>query len=239
MNPLYRRINYRNFKKDVYPSRDEVTNIIQDAITLSPFKSSMKYLDIDVWGPEHSKIKSDFVLTTPLAHTGLKRFKNKNLSDEEWEKKLEDEYEKHPYKFNTQVEAPYLLAFTEDKIKHSHRVKFRPDKNVYMRWGMFMYSVVLCANNRGVDASYCSCFSMKLTTKSNKLCTDYKKNGRDILSFIGLGYYDFDTEEDNWKRVDDDHIEHNLGGTYDIKNRKRDGCKSKKPTIDSMLRWRE
>ena len=84
-----------------------------------------------------------------------------------------------------------------------------------------------------------SCFNMKITSKSNKLCTDYKKNGRDILSFIGLGYYDFDTEEDNWKRVDDDLIQHNLGGTYDIKNRKRDGCKSKKPTIDSMLRWRE
>ena len=70
-NPLTRRINYRNFKKDVYPSRDVVTKIIQDVIIYSPFKGSMKYLDIDVWGPEHSKIKSKFVLSTAIAGTGL------------------------------------------------------------------------------------------------------------------------------------------------------------------------
>ena len=236
-NPLNRRINYRNFKKDVYPSRDVVTKIIQDAIIFSPFKGSMKYLDIDVWGPEQSKIKSEFVLTTPLANTGLKRFKNKNLSDEEWEKKLEDQYKKHPHKFNTQVEAPYLLAFTENK-KRKNKIKFRPDKNVYMRWGMFMYAIVLSANKYGVDASYCSCFNMNRQIKSNKMCLDYGKDGKEVLSFIGLGYYDFDRREYNWKKISQEHIEHNLGGKYDIKNRQRYGCKSNKPTIDSMLRWR-
>ena len=240
-NPLTRRINYRNFKKDVYPSRDVVTKIIQDAIIYSPFKGSMKYLDIDVWGPEHSKIKSEFVLSTPIAGTGLKKHKNKHLDFDEWDKKLEEEYKKYPYKFNTQVEAPYLLAFIENRNRRAY--KFRPDKSVYARWGMFMYSVVLFANNYGIDASYCGCFHMKRPNKNNKMCLDYRKDGKEVLSFIGLGYYDFDRRELNWKRRGEDYIEHDQGGKYNIKNRERIGCKSnkykiQKPTIDSMLRWR-
>ena len=236
IDPLDRRINHRNFKQDEYPTRDVISDIIQDAINVSPIKGQL-YINVDVWGPEHHQIKKDLVLTSGYELTGLKRTQDENLSDFEWEDKILNQYHNNPEQFNTQLEAPYLLALTEDKIENKPRHKRTRLKRFWENLGIFGYAVALTANKRGVDASYCSHYNMNYTTKFNKMCIDYKKKGKNVLFFLGLGYYDFYAKETNWKFVDEDIVEHRLGGRYNVKTRTRDGYKKIKQDCDTLVNW--
>ena len=50
---LERRIQYRNFYKDKYPSKEKIEEIIQEAINVAPLTTEMRGLVIDIYGPEH------------------------------------------------------------------------------------------------------------------------------------------------------------------------------------------
>ena len=255
-NLLRRRINYNRFKEDDAPSRETIESILKEAITCAPVKGSFKYVNLDVWGPEHQQIKDDLVKVTGVKESGLKWWQNREIPTEEWEEKLELHYSLHPEDFNNQVRAPYVIAVVENphyfelgpnpdyKVAAKEKSGHDNKKAVYLRIGTLAYALAMSANRHGVDASYCGCLNMKLDTKLNKICLDYHSDGRDILFFLGLGYFDFDAQErgaaksGGWEKIDDEWIEHSGGGRYNIKTRQREGHKKKKPDYNTMVRWR-
>lgn len=233
-NLLLRRINYNRFKEDDIPPRDTIESILRESILCAPFKGTFPFINLDVWGPEHHEIKNNFIKTTGRK-IGVKWYENKELSEEEYTKKMESYYCDYPEDFNTQVLAPYLIAVVENPeyFEKSDR------KAIYLRVGAIAYAITLSANRHGVDTSFCGCFYPQLNRELNKFCTDYVTEGRDILFLLGLGYFDFDGRDvrNGWKKISDDYIEHSLGGKYNIKTRQREGFKKKKPKYEKFVRW--
>ena len=75
---LERRINYRNFYKDKYPTREKIEEIIQEAVNVSPLTSEIRDLIIDIYGPEHEEVKHDFMYTAVTTKEYKKRNQQKN-----------------------------------------------------------------------------------------------------------------------------------------------------------------
>ena len=235
---LERRINYRNFYKDKYPSREKIEEIIQEAIDVSPLTNELKKIAIDIHGPEHSSLKHDLMFTTVSAETTeSKSFQKKHYdSEEEWIENVKKFYEISPHTFNRQVEAPYLITIRESDPKKTKLYFGDPSKRwyvdlLYQEVGILSYILALVANRHEVDAAFCRCFQK---TKENNLVNNCET--KPIL-FIGMGYYDFD-EKSLFKR-DGDWIEHeHKGGRYNIVTRERDGYKKNKPTMDQIINWK-
>ena len=244
-NLLERRINYRNFRKDKYPSIGKITEIIQEALNVAPMTTEVDQFDIDIWGPEYSELKHEFMYTlvTTTEYKKSHRIKNGTyVSDEDCIAKAKEYYKTHPHKFNRQVEAPYLLGMREESgsRKRRHQNRFI-DKEQY-RWAdnlfhediaILTYAIALAANRHEVDAAFCRCFNWDIETKENDLL---RKNKKPIV-FLGLGYYDFD-EKSLFKR-DGDWIEHTeKGGRYNVVTRERDGYKKNKVGAREIINWK-
>tara|TARA_B100001093_G_C26782091_1_gene995085 strand:- start:63 stop:896 length:834 start_codon:yes stop_codon:yes gene_type:complete len=222
-NLLHRRINYRQFKKDVIPPKEMIESIIKEAIGVTPFKGSFKYANIDVYGPEQEEIKHNLMLTSSTAQAGLLRYQNNNLSDEQWESRVRDHYKEHPEEFNTQLAAPYLIAVVENLDYYTYsenldrrevsavkpistgdetakaliRTKCDIDNRLAIaaRLGALGYGLSLTANRHEVDACFCGCFDRKLKSNLNRLLLNYSEDNRNVVYILGMGYFDFDAPE--------------------------------------------
>jgi len=254
-NLLHRRINYRQFKKDDVPSKETIESIIKEAIGVTPFKGSFKHTSIVVYGLDQTELKHNLTLTSSTEQSGTLRHQNNNLTDEQWEIKVKDHYEKHPEEFNTQLEAPYLIAVVEnlDYYKYSetnNKEEIITKNDIHnrlanaVRHGALGYGLSLVANRHEVDACFCGCFNRKLDHKFNKLLTDYVDNNRSVLFFIGMGYYDFDAFDGGRaggyvKSEDGNYLEHNRhGGNYNLNTREREKYKNRKPKYDKFVEWK-
>ena len=219
-NLLHRRINYRQFKKDVIPPKETIESIIKEAICVTPFKGAFRYANIDVYGPEQAEIKHNLMLTSVTAQSGLLRYQNNNINDEEWERRLRNHYKEHPEEFNTQLAAPYLIAVVENLDYYTHvenlergwedvpkpitagdetakaLIKTKTDIDnrlaIAARFGAIGYGLSLTANRHEVDACFCGCFDRKLKNNLNRLLLNYSKDNRNVVYLLGMGYYDFD-----------------------------------------------
>ena len=232
---LERRINYRNFYKDKYPTREKIEEIIQEAVNVSPLTTEIRDLIIDIYGPEHEEVKHDFMYTAVTTKEYKKRNQEKNgtfVSDDAWIESAKEHYKTHPHKFNRQLEAPYLLALRWGTGNLPFSQKFQ----IFQAIGILAYALTLVANRHEIDSAFCRCYlgSSYLNVKENNLMI--KSETKPIL-FVGMGYYNF--EEKSLFKRDGDWIEHEeKGGRYNIVTRERDGYKKNKPTMDRMINWK-
>tara|TARA_Y100001970_G_scaffold14296_1_gene16123 strand:- start:23 stop:739 length:717 start_codon:yes stop_codon:yes gene_type:complete len=232
---LERRIQYRNFYKDKYPTREKIEEIIQEAVNVSPLTTEIRDLIIDIYGPEHEEVKHDFMYTAVTT----KEYKKSDqlrygtfVSDDAWIESAKEHYKTHPHKFNRQLEAPYLLALRWATGNLPFSQKFI----IFQAVGILGYALTLAANRHEIDSAFCRCYggSSFLNVKENNLV---KESETKPMLFIGMGYYNFD-EKSLFKR-DGDWIEHEeKGGRYNIVTRERDGYKKNKPTMDRMINWK-
>ena len=232
---LERRIQYRNFYKDKYPSKEKIEEIIQEAINVAPLTTEMRGLVIDIYGPEHKELKHDFMYTTVTSNEYKKSTQLKNgtfISDDAWIESAKEYYKTYPHKFNRQLEAPYLLALRWATGGLPFSQKF----DIFQAVGILGYALTLVANRHEIDSAFCRCYggASFLNVKENNLV---KESETKPMLFIGMGYYNFD-EKSLFKR-DGDWIEHeSKGGRYNIVTRERDGYKKNKPTMDRMINWK-
>ena len=165
-----------------------------------------------------------------------------------------DHYKKHPEDFNTQLDAPYLLAlienldyYTYSETNDQSEINTKSDMhnrlNIASRMGALGYGLSLAANRHEVDASFCGCYNRRVEHRFNKLLNDYTKTNRNVIFLIGMGYYDFDAPEGGvmggYVKTDDgNYMEHNRhGGNYNIKTRSREKFKHRKPIYDEFVTW--
>ena len=199
-NLLHRRINYRQFKKDVIPPKETIESIIKEAISVTPFKGSFKQASIDVYGANQTELKHNLMLTSSTEQSGTLRHQNYDLTDEQWEIKIKDYYSKHPEEFNTQIEAPYLIAVVENLDYYNYSETNSKEEIVTKnamhnrlanaaRHGALGYGLSLAANRHEVDACFCGCYNRKTEHRFNKLLRDYIDTNRSVLFLIGMGYY--------------------------------------------------
>ena len=245
-NLLERRINYRNFRKDKYPSADKIIEIIQEALNVAPLTTEVKQFEIDIWGPEYSELKHEFMYTLVTGKEYKKSYRIKRgtyISDEDCIVKNREYYKTHPHMFNRQVEAPYLLGIREEsgsrkrsqQNKFTEREQYRKESNLFHQEIAFLtYAISLAANRHEVDAAFCRCHQQKIEAKEYN---DLLGKGKKPTILLGLGYYDFD-EKSLFER-DGDWIEHTeKGGRYNIVTRKRDGYKRNKVGVREIINWK-
>lgn len=230
---LERRINYRNFYKDKYPTREKIEEIIQEAVNVSPLTTEIRDAIIDIYGPEYEEVKHDFMLTTATEKEYKKTSQQRHgtfVSDDAWIEGAKERYKTHPHKFNRQLEAPYLLVLRWATGNLPFSEKFL----IFQAIGILGYALTLAANRHEIDSAFCRCYSNSADVKENNLL---KKSETKPMLFVGMGYYNFD--EKSLFKKDGDWIEHEeKGGRYNIVTRERDGYKKNKPTMDRMINWK-
>jgi len=237
-NLLERRINYRNFKFDEYPDKDKICEVVQEAINVAPVKSEAFNFKLDIWGPEHTKIKEDFMWSTVTKNPYKKGQWDKSVhpTKEQWLRETKEYYKDNPENFNTQVQAPYLFALVEDNDSNLN-AKTGPVREwrTHINAGIWLYALALAANRHEIDTAYCICYG---DHKKNPILKDYRANNYPkVLALMGAGYFDFD-KKSLFKR-DGDWIEHIDGGSYNTVTRKRNGVYKKyKPSAKDMISWR-
>lgn len=220
---LERRVNYKHWDTENIPTRDQIQQIIDEAIKIAPIKNEYFPFNIDVYGPEHAEQKK----WVNLATTTKRQYKLENYDGEEedWWDEMESLYEKKPDFFNTQVLAPWVLNITKIPYKDAWNPKSeqRGDDQDPMMAGIFMYALSLTANNHEIDAAFCLCFDKDITTK-DLFINDYGKTG---FGLVCLGIYKFpgETYENNGQR-------------YDTLRRKKIRFKRDKPTVDRITNWK-
>ena len=62
MVDLFRRINFRHFKQDTYPTKEKIEEILQEAINIAPVDKEFFSWRLEIHGPEWAKEKEDLVL---------------------------------------------------------------------------------------------------------------------------------------------------------------------------------
>lgn len=238
-NLLNRRINYRNFKQDDYPTKEKIEEIVQEAINVAPMRGEIKKLSIDILGPEHSQLKKDYAYTTicEFEHkiSGRKQA-GTFTTDEDWIADVKKIYETEPELFNNQVKAPYLMVIYCDYVHKDDRDWDHFDYHqMYMNTGILLYALGLAANRNEVDTAYCKCYNKTYSGEEN-IILKYEEKDQRVLALVCMGYYDFD-EKSLFTR-DGDWIEHDEGGRYNIITRERDGYKTTKPSLDQIINWK-
>lgn len=219
---MKRRHNYRFFKQDVYPTKEEIENLIKDAFSIVPQKNNLYQFTIDVWGPEYAKEKESLVLNTVCGYGKSSwRAGGKYEHDFETLKKIYDDWrskmidnvarsvrkekwkEEDYVEFNEQVRAPYLLTFKQrERVPTENQKKFNfpslvfnfndsanKDNSWYIGASMFAYGLVLLANERNIDASFCKCFFWD-DFNFNEIISHGRKKMSDLVFTLCLGYRD-------------------------------------------------
>tara|TARA_B100001564_G_scaffold338113_1_gene329627 strand:- start:349 stop:912 length:564 start_codon:yes stop_codon:yes gene_type:complete len=63
-NAMNSRSNVQSFKQDIYPTKSEIDNIIDESIAITPVKNNIYHYYIDVYGPEF--IEEKIKLLSPM-----------------------------------------------------------------------------------------------------------------------------------------------------------------------------
>ena len=254
MVDLFRRINYRHFKQDVYPTREKVEQILQEAINISPVDKEYFSWRFEIHGPEYAADKAELVLESG---TNGSRDDDGNIvanylgytqthGFDKWYEQVKKSYAREPGSFNCQIQAPYLISVIaeDDPDDHEGYIPERRHHSLqkyrhYMNMGIFIHGLALTANSHEIDLSYCKCYS---NHRDNPML---RVEGDHIITLMGLGYYDWSlagTEgyTAHFEKTDNpDVVARVKGGTYNIKDCTREsGFKHKKPSIDQMLTWK-
>jgi len=216
---MIKRKNIKFFKQDVYPTKEEIQQLLKDAHELVPQKNNLFQFHVDIYGPEHAKEKEQLVLNT-VCGVGKQHYRpgGKNFRKydelkkiyEEWKQivnKKEYNYSKWKnVEFNEQVRAPYLLVYTKrlrmptkkqiEKGFPSYIFEFstgQKDNSWYIGASMHGFGLSLLANEKNISAAFCKCFFYDDFNYTNILAPA-KKSSHDIVFMLGLGYEDKDTK---------------------------------------------
>tara|TARA_B100000424_G_scaffold30661_1_gene20861 strand:- start:84 stop:869 length:786 start_codon:yes stop_codon:yes gene_type:complete len=260
MVDLFRRINFRHFQQDNYPTKEKIEEILQEAINIAPVDKEFFSWRLEVHGPEYAEQKAELVLDCSTFYTkddnGVDLTPNTYIpkyGEEQWDDQIRKAYKRRPGSFNCQTQAPYLITVVchksiFDDEDPDNYVGYKPERTHpgmpsyrhCMNMGIFIHSVALAANNHDVDFAFCCC----LQRKRNPIVRSIKKNeGEKFVVFLGLGYFDWSlagTEgyDDQFVKTDDpDIVRRRTGGVYNIKEHTRTGFKTKKPRPDQIISW--
>ena len=221
---LYRRSNFRFFKQDVIPKKEDIQNILKKSIELAPIKNDIWHFSIDVYGPSWFKEKDDLCIRTVC---------NSETNKLPWEEqvKLYEKYKEDPKKvldgfqrYNSQVLAPYLLVYRKKPFHYDKRPKFLNKQYPYSKdvaaYGPAIHSYVvsILANDIGIDASFCKCNQDPEKITHTPLNTILQN--KDPYLMLGLGYADTD-------------INMKVDGT--LKKRRQ----LMRPELDDVIEWHE
>ena len=90
---MVKRKNIKFFKQDVYPSKEEIQQLLNDAHELVPQKNNLFQFHVDIYGPEHTKEKEQLVLNT-VCGIGKQHFRpgGKNYRKYDELKKIYEEW---------------------------------------------------------------------------------------------------------------------------------------------------
>ena len=266
MLDLNRRIQYRHFNQTDIPSKELVGEIIQQAINISPVDREVFSFKIDVWGPEYKDVKHALAIegvthkikdSEGVSLGSIGEYLHRGHTEDEWFAKCEEQYLVNPGGFNTQLEAPWVLALNENTTDGWYPTRSRGGDRRdlvsgnqrwkhYMNAGIFIHGLAIAANDHGVDLAYCNCFS---DIRDNIMMRDQDKNnsGSENLNLVmmGLGYYDWSVAGEegydaHFLKTDQEGIvRRTRGGSYDTINRVRvDGYKDWKPPFEKLVTWK-
>ncbi len=140
MLDLNRRIQFRHFKQDIYPSKEEIQEIIFKAMNVSPVRNEVFSFHVNVWGPEYFKEKHELAVAALTSKGKLEDGFQLNDREEwidsgrgtydEWWQEMERYYDVHPSAYNLQLEAPWVLTVVED-LEGGHYPKKRRNPDTY------------------------------------------------------------------------------------------------------------
>ena len=219
------RHNIRFFDQEKIPTKEQINNILKDSHLYVPHKNNLPSVQIKVYGPEYKKDKEELVLTT-VCGPGRSEYLHKEGKYYGDVEELRTRYyewrdahnliitkkdysflfnfrKKYGLNFNPQVDAPYLLSFTQkprmpterqQKLGmgewvwgHSYYEDF--EYRWYLGSGIHSYAINLLAAEQGIYGSYCRCFH-KIPNLYSKCMEDIKKSKHDVI-FLGLGFRDY------------------------------------------------
>ena len=209
---MEKRKNYRFFKQDIYPTKDEIEKLLKDVHDLVPQKNNLYQFKVSVWGPEYAKEKESLVLNTVCGEGKSHWRKNgKYRHDFEMLKKYYDEWlnvvktegkiKKNLVEFNDQVRAPYLLVYERVKREPTvlqkkqgfpvHVFNFTSEKEYdwYIGASMHGLGTALLANERGIDASFCKCFFWD-DHNFSPIISSTREKMENLVFTLSLGYAD-------------------------------------------------
>ncbi len=260
MVDLFRRINYRHFKQDDYPTKEKIDEVIQEAINISPVDKEFFSWRLEVHGPEYAAEKADLVLESGTNYTkdeedniiGSYGIYVPKFGEDRWNEQIRKAYDRQPGSFNCQIQAPYLVSLiTHKSVEDDNPWEFKgyqpkrrnPGMETYrhyMNMGIFIHGLAMSANNHDIDLSFCKCYS---NFRKNSMLN--LESGERVVTLLGLGYYDWSlagTEgyDAHFEKTDDpDVVIRKTGGIYNTKEHTRvEGYKVKKPDLDEILSWK-
>ena len=258
MVDLFRRINFRHFQQDNYPTKEKIEEILQEAINIAPVDKEFFSWRLEIYGPEYAEQKKELVLDTPTLYSkddnGVDLTPNSYIpkyGQEQWDNQIRKAFERRPGSFNCQTLAPYLVSVVvhksifDDSDTNTY-VGYKPERahpgmqsyRHCINMGIFIHSVALAANNHGVDFAFCCNVHRLVNPIFNSL-----KKGEKFIVFLGLGYFDWSlagTEgyDDQFVKTDNpDVVKRRTGGVYNIKEHTRSGFKTKKPKPEQIASW--
>lgn len=220
---LKRRHNLRFFKQDLIPNKDDINDIFKKSLEVCPIKNDLWHFYIDVYGPEFKKQKEELVIRTACDnYTRNTSFENQTKKYKEWTDNPESFITRSGEKFNEQVRAPYLLVFRKSPCfyaKKNNKKEYYGDIAA-IGAGMFGYVVSIIANEKGIDASFCACYTNKNTSEKLNLPRNEILGDFNNYFMLGLGF-------------EDTLLNEKIDGAYRIYR------KHLKPTLDDVIKWNQ
>jgi hypothetical protein len=224
------------FKQYVYPTEEEIREILKLSTEITPVFSNNYHHSIKVFGPEYAedkkllclqtvepdkirekydkkrKAEKDIIDLMPFLDNFIDQIKTKNIKDTGYKG-----FSKDFLSFNLQVMAPYLLVFKFDPDRFVHKYKNETNKNkkdkALQSMAMHAYAISIIAENHGINSGFCGCF----------IFSDYNENrvfynDESVWLFLGLGY------KEDWC--------HKGKNSVDYKERQND-----KPFYENIVDW--
>lgn len=213
-----KRKNWRFFKQDDYPAKEEIEKILKDAHELVPQKNNLFQYEIEIWGPEYYKEKESLVLNT-VCGIGKEHWRpgGKHQHDFDLLKKYYDEWRNYiitdgkkpklkdiDIEFNEQVRAPYLLVYKQRNRVPTEKQKLKgfpsyifnfvkdnwdQNNSWYIGASMHGLGVALLANEKNIDASFCKCYFWD-DYNFSPIIQQGRKKMSNIVFTLSLGYAD-------------------------------------------------
>ena len=232
------RHNIRFFDQKKIPTKEQIDDILKNSHLYVPHKNNLPSIKIKVYGPEYKKDKEELVLSTVcgpgrdqyLEKSGKyygdidelrkRYFEWKDAAAKKDQKHIKYIRQKYGLNFNPQVDAPYLLTFSQKERMATERQQLFGmgewvwgnsyfedfDYRWYLGAGIHSYAINLLAAEQGIYASYCRCFQ-KLPNLYSKCMEDIKESKHEVI-FLGLGFrdYNYDYRVDKNKVDKEDYI---------------------------------
>lgn len=205
------------FKQDVVPERELIEKIINESLRHTPVFSCIWHHEVEIYGPEYYEEKKKLAIQGVENVSMRQMFDTRNdgingidmLKDylEDFCDYVEDgsarawgnagqynENNKNTFvPFNTQLMAPYLLAFKVKPDNFGKKDSACTTKNPETKEGIReksvqsamaqAYALSVIATHYGVDVGFCGCFIY-----SDENVNEIWHNDFDLIKFVGLGY---------------------------------------------------